>query len=320
LIGHEKDFQEKNMRLILTLLVRDEIDIIKGMIDYHLAHGVDHIIITDNGSIDGTYEVCKQYALRGKVDVLVEPPSDFSQHRWVTRMANIAYEKYNADWVIHADADEMFVPARRYRNLKESLRYIPKNISVLQVPRHDFVPFNRSMRQSPHIEMVYRKAVSVNLKGEPLPPKVIHRGAKDVVISQGNHSVKGNELGDPCKSDELSVYHYPIRSCKQFHSKVSNGGSGYQNNTELDPCTGFHKRYWYDLLQKNKLSDVYYKEHFLTSKQLKNALELHSLVEDYRVADYFQNKYSVRLRHIKEFFVGNHEIDEGRSWSLYHKV
>lgn len=309
------------MRLVLTLLVRDEIDVIKGVIDFHLAHGVDHIIITDNGSVDGTYELCKSYSKRKKIDLIREPASDFSQHRWVSKMANIAYEKHKADWVIHADADEMFVPAKRYHNLKEALRYIPKSVSVLHVPRHDFVPYNRSMRDSPHIEMIYRKVVSLNLKGVPLHPKVIHRGAKNVVITQGNHSVTGEGLGLPCKTDGLSVYHYPIRSCQQFHSKVLNGGSGYQNNSELDPAIGSHKRYWYDLLQQNKLSDVYYDEHFLSSNQLQNALEVHHLVEDYRVADYFQNKYSVKLRHLKELFISSHYgVAESHFGSKLHKA
>ena len=308
------------MRLVLTLLVRDEIDVIKGMLDYHLAHGVDHIIITDNGSVDGTYEICREYARRSKVHLMVEPPSDFSQHRWVSRMANIAHDKYAADWVIHADADEMFVPAYPYKNLKDTLKYTPSNVSVLKIPRHDFVPFNRSMQKSPHIEMIYRKSISLNLHGAPLPPKVIHRGAKDVQISQGNHEVTGNGLGESNRCDELSVYHYPIRSCQQFHNKVSNGGSGYNQNTELDPGIGFHKRYWYDLFLENKLTDVYFKEHFLAPEQVQQSLLKRDLVEDYCVADYFQSQYLVKLRQLKEFFAEGDEVVHSSIWSMFHKV
>jgi len=308
------------MRLVLTLLVRDEIDVIKGMLDYHLAQGVDHIIITDNGSVDGTYELCRGYARGNKVHLLIEPPSDFSQHRWVSRMANIAYDKYAADWVIHADADEMFVPAYPYKSLKDVLKYTPSNMSVLKIPRHDFIPFNRSMKKSPHIEMIYRKSVSLNLHGAPLPPKVIHRGAKNVEISQGNHEVTGDGLGNPYRCDDLSVYHYPIRSCQQFHNKVSNGGSGYNQNTELDSGIGFHKRYWYDLLLENKLADVYYKEHFLTPEQVQQSLHEHNLVEDYYVSDYFRSKYSVKVRQLKELLKGSHEVIDHPIESMFHKA
>src|SRR5437867_7726307 len=46
-----------NLRVALTLLVRDEIDIVATMLDYHLAEGLAPIIVTDNGSVDGTLDV-----------------------------------------------------------------------------------------------------------------------------------------------------------------------------------------------------------------------------------------------------------------------
>ena len=97
------------MKIVMTLLVRDEIDIIQAQLDYHLAEGVDHIIVTDNGSVDGTLDILHDYADRGLIELFHEPPSDFSQHRWVTRMARHAASKHGADWVINADADEFFL-------------------------------------------------------------------------------------------------------------------------------------------------------------------------------------------------------------------
>jgi hypothetical protein len=41
------------MRIVLTLLVHDEIDVIDPNLEYHLAQGIEHIIVTDNGSQDG---------------------------------------------------------------------------------------------------------------------------------------------------------------------------------------------------------------------------------------------------------------------------
>ena len=43
---------------------------------------------------------------------MTESPSNFSQHRGVSRMANIAHERYYADWIINADSGELFVPAQ----------------------------------------------------------------------------------------------------------------------------------------------------------------------------------------------------------------
>jgi GT2 family glycosyltransferase len=75
------------MRIVLTLLVQDEIDVIDPNLEYHLAQGIEHIIVTDNGSQDGTREILARHAARGGVTVIHEPPSDSSQHLWVTHMA-----------------------------------------------------------------------------------------------------------------------------------------------------------------------------------------------------------------------------------------
>lgn len=98
------------MRLILTLLVRDEVDVVAAMIEHHLAAGVDHIIATDNGSVDGTMDVLSAYRAAGVVDVIWEPANTYAQAEWVTRMAQRAVEAHGADWVINADADEFWWP------------------------------------------------------------------------------------------------------------------------------------------------------------------------------------------------------------------
>jgi len=100
------------MNVILTLLVRDEADIIASNLSYHLNAGVDFIIATDNGSVNGTTEILKDFEKTGRLEYLHESPADFSQHAWVTRMARRAFSKYQADWVINGDADEFFVARR----------------------------------------------------------------------------------------------------------------------------------------------------------------------------------------------------------------
>ena len=38
------------MKLVMTLLVRNEVDVIRANLEYHLAQGVDFVIVTDHGS------------------------------------------------------------------------------------------------------------------------------------------------------------------------------------------------------------------------------------------------------------------------------
>jgi len=268
----------------MTLLVRDEIDVIDAMLDYHLSHGVDAIIATDNGSIDGTRDVLMAWARRGVLQLLDEAPSDFSQHRWVTRMAQLAHSIHRADWVLHADADELFVP-RRHASLKDTLAEIPKEVSVLRIGRHDFVPFDRPGKAPPQAEMLYRKQHSLNLAGRPLPPKVAHRAVPECKITQGNHRIESPGLAAALHFPEIMVYHYPIRTYEQFMSKVKNGGSGYARNRELPSGTGFHKRYWYDLLLRGELEVLYHARYYYDHVRLQQSLEREDLVLDRAAAN-----------------------------------
>ena len=53
------------MKLVQTLVVRDEADIVDDQIAYHLNAGVDFVIATDHASPDGTTEILERYARDG---------------------------------------------------------------------------------------------------------------------------------------------------------------------------------------------------------------------------------------------------------------
>ena len=79
------------MKLVMTLLVRDEADIVSSNIDFHLNHGVDFIIATDNLSVDGTTDILRAYERHGVLHYIDETDDNYAQHRWVTHMARLAY-------------------------------------------------------------------------------------------------------------------------------------------------------------------------------------------------------------------------------------
>ena len=53
------------------------------------------------------------------LECIEERSQDYCQADWVHRMAILARKKYNADWIINADADEFWFP--KGGNIKECL-------------------------------------------------------------------------------------------------------------------------------------------------------------------------------------------------------
>ena len=264
--------------IVMTLVVRDEGDIIDDMLRFHLEIGVDHILVTDNGSLDRTRDILQGYSNLGVLSLLDQPAFDHSQYRWSTIMAEIAHRELHAGWVIHADADEFFWHPQ---GLKVALRGIPTDMLYLEVPRHDFVPAAGMDPRNPAITMLYRKRVSLNLNGRPLPPKVIHRALQGLSIAQGNHAVN---LPPASRADftGIEVLHFPIRSYEQFEVKVRNGGESYERNATLPESVGFHKRYWYKELQAGRLMKEYEKM-FVSEDRLAAKLAKGEIVVDDRV-------------------------------------
>jgi hypothetical protein len=77
-------------RIIMTLLCRDEEDIIGYNIAYHLAQGVDFVIVTDNASRDRTPRLLERFVQRGQLHLLRQPELTHQQGKWVSRMARMA--------------------------------------------------------------------------------------------------------------------------------------------------------------------------------------------------------------------------------------
>jgi hypothetical protein len=267
------------MKLVLTLLVRDEEDIIDLHMAYHLAQGVDFILVTDNRSKDATGNIVRRYQDAGTARLMYEPHDDYAQGSWVTRMARIACTELGADWVINSDADEFWWP--QSGDLKSTLAALPREAGALAAPRVNFVPTRENGR--PFYErMVVREKQSFNALGDPLPPKVCHRARPDVIVEQGNHAVTGRDLARFEDASPLIIFHFPLRTYKQFENKIVNGGQAYERNAELHPLVGGTWRHLYRLYECGGLPG-YYGGQQLSPAAIEKGVESGELVVDERL-------------------------------------
>jgi hypothetical protein len=81
------------MKLVLMLVIRDEEDIIKVNLDYHLAAGVDFVMIADHQCLDRTMDIVRDYERQGYASVQSKPEPGYYQGRWLTQMAKDAFER-----------------------------------------------------------------------------------------------------------------------------------------------------------------------------------------------------------------------------------
>lgn len=274
---------EGDLKIIMTLLVRDEEDIIKQNIEYHLSRGVSHFIATDNRSIDGTTDILREYEQAGLLELILEESDNYAQHKWVTRMARQAAE-LGADWVINNDADEFWWPDAA--TFQDVLAGVQKTSFAVSVERTNFLPRTNEAGHSLQ-RMTIREVASKNSLGHPLPPKVLHRGSANVQVSQGNHSVTEPGGVKVLKCPALEILHFPLRSYAQFENKIVKGGEAYRRNTELPSGVGQTWRRLYEKYEMGALRS-YYDEQALSSAMIADGLANGSLVEDRRLINYLE--------------------------------
>jgi hypothetical protein len=267
--------------LVMTLLVRDEEEMLEANLDYHFAQGVDFAIVTDHGSTDSTPEILDDYVSRGLVRVLETDGNQHHQSRRVTRMARLAAVEHDADWVINNDADEFWWPV--VGSLKDVFSAIPDQYGQIEASRNNFLPRPLEHDEPWHQRLVVREKASRNLLGKPLEPKVAHRGPREVVVAPGNHAVAGADLAPAPACGLLEVLHFPMRTPEQFERKVLATGIGYESLPFRSDEVGRDQLELLTLQRDGELAE-YFAERLLSDEDLAAGLRAGELVIDRRLA------------------------------------
>lgn len=199
------EVEKRKQRLVMTLLVKDEEMLVAANLDFHLAQGVDHIIVTDHASTDSTRSILAKYEKRGVVDVIEEPSKAYNQKYFVNRMVKAAIDNHSADWIINADADEFFYA--KSGNLKDALPVdLKPNILfcdwTLALPRAD-----QRWQEIDHFYVADRS-------------KAIHSAKGFRSVSGGNHKVYLDYVHKPAMTEDIILYHLQSRDFESFKGKL----------------------------------------------------------------------------------------------------
>jgi Glycosyl transferase family 2 len=237
--------EDRPIDVVMAFKIRDEGDILEHNLRFHHALGVDHFIVTDNGSTDETVDILARYADAGLLTVIEAPDTDYREQgaRWMTDMARLAATELGADWVVHTDADEFWWPIEG--SLKETLAATDDRYGVVIAPRCEFIG-------RPDGPGSFAERLTIREARSRYQPKVAHRADPDVVmLDRGPHDVavvgpsgevsetvrppgrpvhrviRNKEMGASSWPEEdtrlvwapswpVRILHFPVRSSAQF--------------------------------------------------------------------------------------------------------
>lgn len=267
------------MKLVMTLRVRDEADLLESHIAFHIAAGVDFFVAIDHRSTDRTAEILDEHARAGRLHLLREEGEEMNEGEWATRMARLAAREHGADWVIASDADEFWWP--RGESLRDVLASIPERYGVVRALLRHFVP--RPDGDAPFAErMIVRMAgqAPINDPTSLFRPnlKAVHRADPQVTVAAGAHTLIDSRLVPLRGWYPIELLHFPIRSFEQFDRKYAHLGTSLRTGRNA---------YYEELHRARRESrlDAMYESLVIDDDALERGLENGTLVLDTRLRD-----------------------------------
>jgi Glycosyl transferase family 2. len=254
-------------KIVMTILVKNEADIIAKNIKVHKALGVDAFVVMDNDSTDGTREILEK--LQKDIEIIIiEEKGLYSQKKWMTGLADIARRELNADWVISNDADEFWLPTEN-RTIKEVLTF---KGSILYCHRYNMIlaeGINDNLNSIYKVAnpIAYSKVMGQEERISVVLAKIAHKVIVNPYglykIKGGNHSAKHiknlksfyKRSDNEPEFEDINVYHYPNRSYEQFEKNIENRKMLLESGQHIGMGKPYHR--WVRLYNSGMLKDEF---------------------------------------------------------------
>jgi glycosyltransferase involved in cell wall biosynthesis len=150
--------RKDSVRVVALLATYNEERFITGCLEHLIGQGAE-VYLIDNCSTDRTVEIAERYLGRGLIDIETFPRTE-GVYKWrsiLERKEQLA-STLEADWFMHADADEVRLPPRSARTLAQALAEVEAQgynavnfleftfVPTREAPDHDHPHFWQTMR------------------------------------------------------------------------------------------------------------------------------------------------------------------------------
>lgn len=281
--------------------VMDEVELIDRQLSHLRQIGIDHVVVVDAGSTDGTQDILADHAASGRITLIRAQYLEPAGHQTIWAGLRRFISELSPDWILINDADDFCVPATG--DLPTALQ--GATADVVRLPRFN-VPVMADGPLWPEridpgtldaLLLVTRPRADLSTHLEPHPesPWILGRIANKIVtrphgvadVGLGAHEIVPVPGYTPtCETArDVLVAHVPFSGYERFSRKVRNIQQLFSYHADrFSPQQARHWRRWVALLGQDMLPAEY-------ARQCLSSGQFGELMQDGRIesaADWFR--------------------------------
>lgn len=145
------------MRIVAILASYNEQRFIRACLEHYLQQGIE-VYLLDNDSTDDTLKIAREYLGRNLIGIERIPRQGMYQWQKILKRKEQLADEIQADWLMHADPDEIRVAPTSSQTLAEAITDVDRQgynainfmeytfLPVREFPEHDNEDFQKTLR------------------------------------------------------------------------------------------------------------------------------------------------------------------------------
>ncbi|HWA26120.1 MAG TPA: glycosyltransferase family 2 protein [Lacunisphaera sp.] len=195
-------------------LVKNEADVVEAFVRHTLAW-VDHLLVLDHDSTDGTREILRALRREGlPLQLFTDDALGYLQEFRTTHLARLAAREAAADWVLPLDADEFLCGPDRAALEAELAAARPGHSRSLPLLNYLFTEADPADEANPALRLRHCQPQPSTTRKVMIPADLAR--SDDVVVTMGNHVLvrDGQPLPDQPLPADFYLAHLALRSAE----------------------------------------------------------------------------------------------------------